>query len=284
MENNIVLFTSADEFNLIVPNVVKGTSLDKINTHCINANNKHILPFIDESLFASSDENVISFLKNIQANYAAYEMMQVANMIITKDGAMSIEGSNLKPNFGDKQDVLAYYSETGDTYIDLLLNYLQINLVETSKRFSSVFFDSLSEFETYRLIGSSYRTFFALMPFINSVEKLIIIPRLGDKLNDILTLSEHKDLLYSIKGLIASRVVLKAISSLKLKYDNGVTLTTFIPSIKSKFIEEERSRTEKSIQEDIEMFGSDLEQKLRVLFSSTSTKFENVQTNKGLFF
>ena len=59
---------------------------------------------------------------------------------MTKQGNISIDSENMKPNFGEKQDLLVHYSETADSYLDLLLAHLKENNIDNSKEVSTVFF------------------------------------------------------------------------------------------------------------------------------------------------
>jgi len=284
MKINNVLFDDITDFVKYVPNVVSGLDFEKVKLNCINANNKHILKLIDESILSNTDENIKEYLKHAQANYAVFEMTRIANTILTKQGSMSIESEKLKANFGDKQDTLSFYAETGDTYIDLLLVLLKKNNIENSKQVSTTFFSSLEEFEEYKFLAGSHRTFIALLPYLTKVEKLFIIPRLGTELQNVLTSSSLVSLREAIRGYVANTAVLSAIPHLKLRYSEGITVSTFISSMQAKFDKNERETVVKSIQKDIDDYSERLEQELNKLFYSESPKFENKIENKGWSF
>lgn len=284
MKINNVLFDDITDFVKYVPNVVSGMDLQKVQLNCLNANNKHILKLIDESILSNTDENIKEYLKHAQANYAAFEMTRIANTILTKQGSMSIESEKLKANFGDKQDTLSFYAETGDTYMDLLLVLLKKNNVDNSKQVSTTFFSSLEEFEAYKFLAGSHRTFIALLPYLTKVEKLFIIPRLGTELQNVLTSSSLVSLREAIRGYVANTAVLSAIPHLKLRYSEGITVSTFISSMQAKFDKNERETVVKSIQKDIDDYSERLEQELNKLFYYESPKFENKIENKGWAF
>jgi len=284
MESNNVLFTDISDFVKYVPNVALGNDFEKVKLNCINATNKHILKLVDESILTNADSQIIEFLKHAQANYAAFEMTRIANTILTKQGSMNVESEKLKANFGDKQDTLSFYAETGDTYMDLLLVYLKKNNIDNSKQVSTTFFSSLEEFEGYKFLSGSHRTFIALLPYLTKVEKLFIIPRLGNKLQDVLSSASLVSLREAIRGYVANTAVLSAIPHLKLRYSDGITVSTFISSMQAKFDKDERECVEKSIQKDIDDYSERLELELNKLFYSESPQFENKVENKGWAF
>lgn len=284
METNEVLFSSVEDFVKYVPNVVTGMDFGKIKLNCINANNKHILKLIDKDVLNSTNDNVKEFLKHAQANYAAFEMTRIANTILTKQGSMSLESDKLKANFGDKQDTLSFYAETGDTYMDLLLVYLKDNNISNSKQVSSTFFSTLEDFELYKYIAGSHRTFIALLPYIIKVERLFVIPRLSDKLQDVISSETLEPLRDAIRGFIANNAVLSAIPNMKIRYSDGITISTFLSSMQEKYDKNERESLMEAIQKDIDDYSEKFEQELNKLFYSESFKFENKVENKGYSF
>lgn len=284
MNNNNVLFQYIEDFFLYVPQVATGVKFEKIQLNCVNANNKYLLKVIDKELFSSEDEDILEYLKHAQANYCAYEMTKTANATLTKQGNISIDSENMKPNFGEKQDLLVHYSETADSYLDLLLAYLKENNIDNSKEVSTVFFSSIEDFEEYKYLANSYRTFIALKPYINKQERLFILPKIGDQLDNILTSPTLISLKDAIRGFVANSAVLSAISHLKLRYSDAITVSTFISPMQEKFNKDEMKEKKLAIEKDIKDYSCKLDEELKRLFAVENIPFENKTENKGFCF
>ena len=284
MENNKILFQYIEDFTKYVPNVVKGMSIEKVKINCMHANNKHLYKLIDPSIFDSKDENVIEFLRHAQANYASFEMTLIANTTLTKSGSVAFEGENMKSNFPEKQDALSFYAETGDTYLDLLLSYLKENDIDNSKQVSTTFFSCVEDFDEFIDIGGSLRTFLALVPAIKKVENICIIPRLEDKLQDVISEENLAPIRNAIRGYVANSAMLASFPKLKISYSPGITVSTFLSSMQSKFNKEESKLKMDSIKTDIDDYLSQWELELNKLFAVKIDKFENKPENKGFSF
>lgn len=284
VNNNSILFENIEDFVRYVPNVVKGIDFEKIKTNCMHANNKHLFQLVDPSIFTHTDDRVIELLKNAQANYAAFEMTLIANTILTKSGSVAFESETMKSNFPEKQDALAFYSETGDAYLDLLLAYLKENDIDNSKQVSTTFFSCVEDFDEFIDIGGSLRTFLALVPAIKKVENICIIPRLEDKLQDVISEETLAPIRNAIRGYVANSAMLASFPKLKISYSPGITVSTFLSSMQSKFNKEESKLKMESIKTDVDDYLSQWELELNKLFAVEIEKFENKTENKGFSF
>jgi hypothetical protein len=283
MNNSI--FQSIEEFVVYVPNVSLSTSWDKIYINCINAINKYIIPVLGSDILESNDDDIIDNLKHCVANYAAYEITQVGNSIITESSSSYTESVNLKANFGEKQDTLNFYSSTGDFYLEQLIVLSQNKNIEILSKVSSVFFKNIEEFETHRFLSKSNRTFLALQPTICLIENMDILPRVQGLIDTLFDNPEYNSLLFFIRAYIASSTLLSAIPGMKVRYhEGGINIVSFIPNIEAKYNKEEESRKIEQLKIEIEKISINLERELNKALFSESLEFKNVSTNKGFSF
>lgn len=278
------LFDTVDDFMKYVPNIVSMDE-EKVFINCTNASVKHIIPILGKDIFDCDDVEVKDLLKYVQANFAAFEIQQIANMIITNSSASYDDGTNLKANFGEKQDALSYYSSTADTYLDMLMNVLKEKNIETTSKVQSKFFKSIDEFEQFRYISNSSRTFIALQPMITLVENIDIIPKLGDKLNDILLdNNKYSKLIYAIKSYIAVSAILSAIPTMKIRYSSGINIVTFISKFDEQYNKAEQENKMKQLSKEKEDISICLDKELDLLFTSEINNFYNDKANSGFAF
>ena len=114
---------------------------------------------------------------------------------------MQVDNTSLK----DQEDKIRMYAKLHDIVIDemfidkavsgkstdrpeydKMMDYVKENNIDNSKEVSTIFFSSIEDFEEYKYLANSYRTFIALKPYINKQERLFILPKIGNELDNIL--------------------------------------------------------------------------------------------------
>jgi len=274
MKKFIDVFTDLDDFCTYVPNVLVSIEPVKVERACQIAIDNYILKMFDVSIFDRSEEEIKECLRNIIANYAAYEMQKIGNVAMSDQGSFYLEGENMKANFGDKQDALEHFATTADNYLDTLLSICKEKGIKIKAKILSTYFSSLEEFEQFKFLSGSLRTFLALQPQIMQVEKIHILPRI----NSISTIPA--DLLFAIRGYVANQVVLSAMSQLR-SGANGFIISSFMSSLNQKWNKEEMLDRKKSIEADLNSYSCLLETELNKLFPVEDSIFQNLPENKG---
>lgn len=271
------IYEGVEDFCSYVPNVLLTTSLTRVARAAQIAIDNYVLSIFDESIFSIVDIDVKELLKNIIAYYSALELQKVGNVFISDQGSSNLEGENVKPNFGDKQDALEFFATNGDAYLDKLLSIAKEKEIEIKAKILSVYFSSLDEFEEFKFISNSFRTFLALQPTISQIEKLHVKPRITSLVNI------PENLLYAIRGYVANQTILSSISQLKVG-DKGFIFSSFTSAINQKWNKEEMIDRKKSLTEDVESFSALMESELNKLFPVTAITFENSPNKAGFFF
>lgn len=281
-DNDFYIFASVADFCSYVPNVMQGIGEDKIIANCINATYKHILPVISTDIYNKAKDDHMEMVKRIVANYTAFELQQISNMLITESSASYAEGEVLKANFGEKQDALSYYASTADRYLDELLLRMQSDGYSIEMKSNSVFFSSLQEFEQVRYISNSYRTFIALQSAIKMVETLRILPQIEGKEKEIISKGGRD--LYIIRALIATETILSVIDTMKIRYKEGINIATYLSNIEEKYNKEEQSAKKNQLKEEKIALEEEFENILQRIMAKQRVVFENKQENKGFIF
>lgn len=276
------IFASVADFCSYVPNVMQGISEDKIITNCINATYKHILPVISTDIYERAKDDYTEMLKRIVANYTAFELQQISNMLITESSASYTESEVLKANFGEKQDALSYYSSTADRYLDQLLLTMQSEGEKIQMGSNSIFFTSLQEFEQVRYINNSYRTFIAMQSAIKMVETLRILPQIAGKEKEIIAAGGRE--LYIIRALIATETILSVIDTMKIRYKDGINVATYLSNMEEKYNKEEQKAKKNQLKEEKIALEEEFENILQRIMAKQRVVFENKQENKGFIF
>ena len=271
------IYEGVEDFCSYVPNVLLTTSLTRVARAAQIAIDNYVLSIFDESIFSIVDIDVKELLKNIIAYYSALELQKVGNVFISDQGSSNLEGENVKPNFGDKQDALEFFATNGDAYLDKLLSIAKEKEIEIKAKILSEYFSCLDEFEEFKFISNSFRTFLALQPTILQIERLHIKPRIAS----LVTIPEN--LLYAIRGYVANQTILSSISQLKVG-DKGFIFSSFTSAINQKWNKEEMIDRKKSLTEDVESFSALMESELNKLFPVTAITFENSPNKAGFFF
>ena len=271
------IYEGVEDFCSYVPNVLLTTSLTRVARAAQIAIDNYVLSIFDESIFSIVDIDVKELLKNIIAYYSALELQKVGNVFISDQGSSNLEGENVKPNFGDKQDALEFFATNGDAYLDKLLSIAKEKEIEIKAKILSEYFSCLDEFEEFKFISNSFRTFLALQATISQIERLHVKPRIASLVNI------PENLLYAIRGYVANQTILSSISQLKVG-DKGFIFSSFTSAINQKWNKEEMIDRKKSLTEDVESFSALMESELNKLFPVTAITFENSPNKAGFFF
>lgn len=270
------IFLDTNDFCQYVPNVFVSVDEDKIIRNSQIAIDKYLLKFVKESIISNTDEEIKECIKNVVANYASYEMEKIGNNFLSNLGNTYNETTNVKSNFGEKQDALEAYANNGDLYLDKLLSLANEEDINITGKIKSKFFPSVQIFEEFKYISNSFRTFIALQPAIRQIEIIKIIPLI----NGLGPLPD--ELLYAIRGYIANSAVLKGLSQLRVN-ESGLVYSSFLSHLSQKNNRIELVDIQKSINEDIETYSALLECELNKLFPGEDSSYENSSENTGIW-
>ena len=89
----------------------------------------------------------------------------------------------------------------------------------------------------------------------------------------------------AIRGFVANSAVLSAISHLKLRYSDAITVSTFISPMQEKFNKEEmKEKRNWQLKKTLRTILAKLDDELKRLFAVENIPFENKTENKGFCF
>lgn len=219
-----LLINSLEELKKFLPRLTL-KEFSSMEEFLVSATIEHILPAVGADVYETLTETDTPERIGAQralAYYTAFEYSRPGGITITAQGLQQLESSSNKTaSYGDKMDMLNFYAEKADIFLDILLDELHHPAP------AGTLIASTAILQQFIPVGRSRRTLSALLPAIQYAEQFSILPIVGpEKMAEIRNMATGKEpfstLLTNAQGAVACLALAKSIPQLTIRYKDGV--------------------------------------------------------------